>query len=50
VEIQLPDGYSWDSPLSGPFSGIGVNSECGQNWSDLYAEMYQVIDHTVIRD
>jgi hypothetical protein len=50
VEIQLPDGYSWNSPLSGPFSGIGVNSECGQNWSDLYAEMYQVIDHTVIRD
>lgn len=50
VEIQLPDGYSWDSSIAGEFSGIGVTSECGQNWSDLYAQMYQVIDHPVIKD
>jgi hypothetical protein len=50
VEIELPDGYSWDSELSGPFSGIGVTSECGQDWTELYEQMYQVIDHPVIVD
>lgn len=50
VEITLPDGYSWESPRAGRFSGIGVTSECYQPASTLYGEMYSVIGHPVVRD
>jgi hypothetical protein len=50
VEITLPDGYSWESPHAGRFSGIGVTSECRQPASTLYGEMYSVIGHPVVID
>jgi len=50
VEVVLPDGYSWNSPMAGPFSGIGITSECRQPFDTVFAQVYSVIGHPVIVD
>jgi hypothetical protein len=50
VQVQLPDGYSWDSPMAGLYSGIGITSECHQPPSVVFGEIYSVIGHPVVKD
>jgi len=50
VEVTLPEGYSWHSPLAGPFSGIGITSECRDPYLTVFEEVYSVIGHPVLPD
>ena len=50
VEVVLPDGYSWHSPIAGEYSGIGITSECRQPFSTVFAEVHAVIDYPILPD
>ena len=50
VEVVLPEGYSWHSPIAGEYSGIGITSECRQPFSTVFAEVHSVIDYPVLPD